>query len=173
MKEIITFWTQMEICESKVSTTRYAHIDICLMNRVEDGTIRNLVSKYSDTKIRYFDSLHITCQLDNHDEDPYAFRTTYNDVCQIGIDTAKKMVKSLGSIEKKLHKMQEEYGEPKTFSEYALRVFRAIKADSFCFTVKRPAHGSLSNGEYSFEKDPTEVSLIIEDMINICRKRIR
>jgi len=89
---------------------------------------------YFDQKNKY-KNLAISCQLDGYNEAPYGWKLFIkpNMVNFDGTDLeeAEQMVKTLRPIHRKLDKIRDIEGEPKTFVDFVLRIVRVLKIKAF------------------------------------------
>ena len=118
----------MEIWESG-STAGYRHINARFVKYLPDGSI-DYFYWYTPDKGIDFHRLEISCQMDDHNDHPYAMRIAY-DGTDIELRKAKAMVRSLQFIDKGLERLEQKYGYVQGFSEYMFRIADILKVQHY------------------------------------------
>ena len=99
------------------------------------GHIKLQVNTWDDDKYEFANTysslgeMEITCQYTIGENRPYAFRWGYDNYGVTSLDVLEEEVKNMRPIQKKLDKMQEEWGYTDNYGQYVLRFAKAIGAE--------------------------------------------
>ena len=108
---------------------------VSLVKRLEDGKIRNFTDTWGndDGLSLHLADLNIRCFYNVKGgviSELYGWSIEY-DPHTVNLGRAKKMVKTLRKIHKRLDAMHKDWGNPETFGAFALRVLKAVGAKGF------------------------------------------
>ena len=76
--------------------------------------------------LRGFEKLGVFAQADKYQATLYGAEVSYRDVYQAKLDDLKRMAATLTKVERKLDKMQAEFGYPKTAADVVTRFAKAV-----------------------------------------------
>lgn len=135
----------------------YAHIKIYIVKINEHGKPRNfsdtIYTWEGDKATEYYNGLCAYNQIGKHEVSEkcksYGWEISYRNVYVIEKDKAKWMYKTLNSIDKKLHKIDENRSNPTSFGEYVGRVAETLKIKEFWFYKDNYSRNSdYDNNQY-------------------------
>lgn len=152
--------------------TPYAHVAFQVATRDS--------RHWSDDPVRgiYFkDNLQIRCQIDDRDHCPardhspsYSWEVFYHQPYAVDVPVAGKMLKTLKLIEQRLEKLRDQFGSPRTYGEYVVRIANILQAH-LVFYEQYPNGRRFEN--YRCEK-PGECIHRIDELVldhwRACRK---
>jgi len=74
----------------------------------------------------------VSCQWNKGEPEPYAWRAQFSDVDIDTADRAREIAKVLSKVQRKLVHLEEKWGRPESFGQYAQRVAMALGCEGFC-----------------------------------------
>jgi len=156
------------LVEKDYGNGEYGHIRAIVVRfDEEDGKPRGICSIFPDKDWQFYDGLQVNCQMDSHEDNrsPYAFKVEYKDIHSAGLRKINKMQKTLKKIDNKMRKFDIDFGAPKTFGEYVVRVANTIKAKTIVFFENdEPQHTNYSLNNYDYYKDKNQAIEKIDEM---------
>lgn len=134
-----------EIGRELVGLFQYYHVRLCPVRIYESGHIRGIswgsfTTGAAEQHAEMLAGLQVNCQGSadhaSRHNGVYGWDTEYRDVHAIDSRRAKAMAKTLDHVDRALHRLRGEWGEPATYGQYCLRVARALGAVELVFTSR-------------------------------------
>ena len=132
----------------------YGHITIRPVKWLTpSGQVRNFTTSplYPEFEpALYLADLQLTCQY--HVEtggvsEPYGYRLEYK-AHKVEMEDAEKMTKTFKKIDKKTEAYRQEWGNPQSFGEYAMRFLKAIGAGGVLRKTSKGRGSGYDNNEF-------------------------
>lgn len=152
----------------------YGHIRGNIIKVKEKG-IENIGSfdLMGTRQTQYYSDLQIRCQSDETIEHTYAWSVEYYSPISVKYKEAFLMYKTLGSINKRLSKMEQEIGEPTSFTQFVLRAAKIIGVKWFVFNRTTHEVTDYRNMDLKFVKDVREAEFDIYNMERAIIDKVR
>lgn len=160
--------------EKNFNFRNYAHLLASVIYFDKDSRKPRNWGEYDGKKdFEYFHNLFADCQMSADNDHAYGFKVSYHEPFRVDIRNCEKMVKTLRKIEKKINKLNDEFGEPRTFGEYVSRFAKAVGAKTVIFYEDYDnINLSYDNNHYREYKVGVATG-VIDNMANECIKEIQ
>jgi len=158
----------LELSTIKPDASGYAHVRLSPF-RIEDGRPRYFVVACGENIVSGLDlaGLMISCQIDKHagDSPSYAWCVEYRDIFSVDMPRAQSMAKTLAAIERRMSKMYDLEGSPKSYGQFVNRVARAIGAAGI---QERGREGMMT---WTLGESVYPVDQRVQQMKTLCEER--
>lgn len=156
----------------------YGHIYFTLVWKDEDDKITNTCDTWDSPKYPlYMENLQINCQYDRNNMENGLITPYGQEVCykphMVGIKRAEKMVKTLKTINKRMDKYYQEWGNAQDFAGLVLRFLKAVGAEAILMKVSKGSDGFFYADSCYREYGLTYVSTLIRQHLGEVEEAIK
>ena len=131
---------RFEQCSAGFNSDQYGHVYVTFLTE-KDGKPYG----FSESEFELYD-FELSCQmsprpLGSGENTAYAFEAAMRP-WRVTLDKAQKMVETLRKIDRKVEKLNQEWGRPDTYGQFVLRYLKAIGVRKvFLAAANQPTHG--------------------------------